>query len=70
MKPLRTKELREKTLEELEEMLQNERLALFELRRKMALRDLKDVKSVMMQRHNIARILTVITEKRKEEIKA
>lgn len=70
MKPLRAKELREKSLEELEEMLKNERLALFELRKKMALRDLKDVRSVMMQRHNIARILTVITEKRKEIIKA
>jgi len=68
MKPLRANQLREKSLEELEEMLRSERFALFELRKKMALRDLKDVKSVMMQRHNIARILTVIAEKQKEEI--
>lgn len=66
MKTIETKELRDKSVKELETMLEKERAALYDMRRKSAMRDLKDTRSLTVQRHNIARILTIITEKQKE----
>lgn len=62
MKALSTKELRSKKLEELQELLKQERGALFEDRRKLAFREGKDTNVVKNRRHNVARILTLITE--------
>lgn len=68
MKALKTRDLREKTIRELEEMVEKERAALYDLRRRLALRETQDTSSVKTTRHNIARILTVITEKKREEL--
>lgn len=65
MKDLRAKELREKSVDDLEKILEKEKLALLELRRKAGFRDLKDTASRKVQRHNIARIHTVIAEKKR-----
>jgi large subunit ribosomal protein L29 len=69
MKALKPRDLREKTIRELEEMVEKERAALYDLRRRLALRETQDTSSVKTTRHNIARILTVITEKKREESK-
>ncbi len=65
MKALSTKELRGKKLEELQDLLNKERGALFEDRRKLAFREGKDTNVVKNRRHNVARILTLITEMEK-----
>jgi len=62
MKALSTKELRGKSLEDLQSMLEKERAALYEDRRKLVFREDKDVNKVKSRRHNVARILTLITE--------
>ena len=62
MKTLNTKELRGKSLEDLQDLLNKERGALFEDRRKLAFREGKDTNVVRNRRHNVARILTLITE--------
>ena len=62
MKTLNANELRGKSLEELQDLLNKERGALFEDRRKLAFREGKDTNVVRNRRHNIARILTLITE--------
>ncbi len=64
MKAMKSQELRDKKVEDLEAMLQKEEVNLFELRRKAGFRELKDTTSVKVQRHNIARIKTILTEKR------
>lgn len=62
MKALSPRELRGKSLDDLQALLDKERAALFEDRRKLAFREDKDVNKVKSRRHNIARILTQITE--------
>lgn len=62
MKALNAKELRGKKLEDLQEMLNKERAALYEDRRKLVFREDKDTNVVKNRRHNVARILTLITE--------
>jgi ribosomal protein L29 len=62
MKALSTKDLRSKSLEDLQKMLDKERAALYEDRRKLVFREDKDVNVVKNRRHNVARILTLITE--------
>ncbi len=69
MKALKTRDLREKTSRELEEMVEKERAALYDLRRRLALRETQDTSAVKTTRHNIGRILTVLTEKKREEAK-
>lgn len=69
MKALKARDLREKTIRELEEMVEKERAALYDLRRRLALRETQDTSAVKATRHNIARILTVLTEKKREEAK-
>ena len=63
MKNLKAKELRDKSVAELEQMVQDERAAMFKARRDLAFRQLTDTSSFKVRRHNVARILTVITEK-------
>lgn len=69
MKALKARDLREKTIRELEEMAEKERAALYDLRRRLALRETQDTTAVKTTRHNLARILTVLTEKKNEERK-
>lgn len=66
MKALKAKELREKTIEELEEMLKQQHADLYQNRRDLVFRRVTDIASVKARRHDIARINTVITEKKKE----
>jgi large subunit ribosomal protein L29 len=65
MKDTKTSELRAKTVPELEEMLLSERASLFKTRRDLVFRQIVDVKSLSVRRHNIARINTLITEKKR-----
>ncbi|MBI1334201.1 MAG: 50S ribosomal protein L29 [Armatimonadetes bacterium] len=63
MKNFKAKELREKSVAELEQMIHDERAAMYKARRDLVFRQLTDTTSFKVRRHNIARILTVITEK-------
>jgi len=65
MKDLKTSELRDKSVPELEEMVNQERAALYKARRDLVFRQMTDTASLKVRRHNIARILTLITEKKK-----
>jgi ribosomal protein L29 len=65
MKAFSAQELRSKKLDELQEMLTKERAALYEDRRKLAFRENKDTNIVKGRRHNVARLLTLITEMKK-----
>jgi large subunit ribosomal protein L29 len=67
MKALNPKDLRDKSIEELDQVLKQEQAALFALRRDLALRQTSDRASLMTTRHNIARVKTVMTEKQKNE---
>lgn len=65
MKDTKAKELREKSVPELEEMLNGERAALYKARRDLVFRQITDTSSIKVRRHNIARILTVIEDKKR-----
>jgi large subunit ribosomal protein L29 len=67
MKDLKTKDLRDKTVPELEQMVANERADLYRARRDLVFRRMTDTASVKIRRHNIARMLTIIAEKKKGE---
>lgn len=64
MKNLKSKELREKSVPELEELLVQEKASLYKARRDLVFRQMTDTASLKVRRHNIARINTVITEKK------
>ena len=65
MKSLKAKELRDKSIADLEALVNEERAALYKSRRDLVFRQLTDTASVKVRRHNIARILTVISEKQR-----
>ena len=65
MKELKATDLRSKTVPELEEMLRVERASLYKARRDLVFRQITDTASVKARRHNIARIMTVIAEKKR-----
>lgn len=65
MQDLKANELREKSVPELEEMVAKERAALYKARRDLVFRQITDTASLRVRRHNIARLLTVITEKKR-----
>lgn len=65
MKALKAKNLREKSVPELEEMVKVERAALYKARRDLVFRQSTDIASLKARRHNIARVLTVIAEKKR-----
>lgn len=46
-------------------MVENERAALYKARRDLVFRQMTDTASLKVRRHNIARILTVISEKQR-----
>lgn len=58
------KELRIKSERELMDFLKESRLRLAELSAKAALKQLKDVRSIRSLRRDIARVLTMLREKR------
>ncbi len=64
---MKASDLRKKTLPELFKLLEEERKRLFNLRIEKELGKLKQTHLIKMTRKNIARILTVINEKRKED---
>jgi ribosomal protein L29 len=64
MKDLKSNDLREKSVPELEEMAAQERAALYKARRDLVFRQMTDTASLKVRRHNIARILTIIAEKK------
>lgn len=67
MKALKAKDLRSKTVPELEALVKAERVALFQARRDLVFRQTTDTASLKTRRHNIARLLTLIEEKKRGE---
>jgi large subunit ribosomal protein L29 len=66
MKSTNLKELREKSVEELQAALLEAQADLYTARKDLVFRRLTDTASMKVRRHNIARIHTVMTEKNKE----
>lgn len=66
MKPLKAEQLRQMTLRELEQKLDELRTDLYRLRVQHSLSQLKDNSSLQMTKRNIARVQTVLNEKRKQ----
>lgn len=64
MKEIKASDLRDKSVPELEVLLEQERASLYKARRDLVFRQITDTASLSARRHNIARILTVITEKK------
>ncbi len=64
MKALKANDLRSKSVPELEDLLKQERASLFKARRDLVFRQTTDVASIKTRRHNIARLLTIIQEKK------
>lgn len=65
MKNLKNSDLRAKSLDELRTMALEEKAALFVMRRDLVFRKTTDLAGKKTRRHNIARIMTMITEKEK-----
>jgi large subunit ribosomal protein L29 len=66
MKAISLKQLRESSLEELEKSLLQHQADLYMARKDLVFRRVTDTSSMKIRRHNIARIHTVMTEKKKE----
>lgn len=62
---MKAKELRAKSLSELFKLLSEERKKLFELKIEKSLNKLKKTHLLRLTRKNIARILTIINEKKR-----
>ena len=65
MKDSKTVDLRKLTVPELEEAVREERANLYRARRDLVFRRLTDTSSIKTRRHNIARMMTMITEKKR-----
>ncbi|MDI9638886.1 50S ribosomal protein L29 [Kamptonema cortianum] len=63
MKALKPKDLRDKSVPELTELVKQERAALYKARRDLVFRQTTDTAGLKVRRHNIARLLTLIREK-------
>ncbi len=66
MKSIKAKDLREKSIEDLEQMLAQGHADLYQNRRDLVFRRVTDISTIKARRHDIARIKTVITEKQRE----
>ena len=66
MKPLKPEQLRRMTVAELQKELDTLRTELYRTRVRKTIEQLKDTDSMRQLRRNIARILTVLNEKRRE----
>lgn len=64
MKGLKAKDLRSKSVPELEALVAEERAGLFQARRDLVFRNTTDSAGLKTRRHNIARLLTLINEKK------
>jgi len=64
MKAIKTADVRDKSVPELEELVRQERAMLYKARRDLVFRQLTDIASLKVRRHNIARLLTLIAEKK------
>jgi len=65
MKDSKASELRDHSVPELEEMVRQERAALYKARRDLVFRQTTDTAGLKTRRHNIARLLTLIAEKKR-----
>ncbi len=65
MKAVKPADLRAKSVPELEALATEERAALYRARRDLVFRRITDTASLKVRRHNIARIETVISEKKR-----
>ena len=65
MKGLKAKELRDKSVPELEDLVRAERAGLYKARRDLVVRQTTDVAQLKTRRKNIARLLTLIEEKKR-----
>jgi large subunit ribosomal protein L29 len=65
MKSLKPADLRDKTVPELEELVKSERASLYKARRDLVFRQMTDTASLKVRRKNVARILTLIAEKKR-----
>ena len=61
---MKAKELRKKTEKELEKILKENREKLEKMKIDLSLRKLKNVKEIKMVKKDIARILTILNEKK------
>ncbi|HEY0867956.1 MAG TPA: 50S ribosomal protein L29 [Fimbriimonas sp.] len=67
MKDLKSKELTEKSIPELEAMVTDLRAELYRARRDLVFRKVTDTTGLKVRRHNIARLMTAINEKKRGE---
>ena len=65
MKDIKTAELREKSVPELEALALEEQASLYRARRDLVFRRMTDTAGLKIRRHNIARIKTIIAEKKR-----
>jgi len=65
MKGLKAKELRDQSVPELEDLVRAERAGLYKARRDLVFRQTTDVAQLKTRRKNIARLLTLIEEKKR-----
>jgi len=65
MKDTKISELRDKSVPELEAIVLAERADLYKARRDLVFRRITDTASLRVRRHNIARVLTLIAEKKR-----
>jgi large subunit ribosomal protein L29 len=65
MKSIKAADLHDKSVPELEEMIQQEREGLYRARRDLVFRQTTDTAGLKVRRHNIARMLTIISEKKR-----
>ena len=68
MKDTKTSDLREKSVPELEQLVRDERANLYKARRDLVFRRITDTASVKIRRHNIARMMTLIAEKKRGNV--
>jgi len=68
MKELKSKDLREKSVAELEELILETQKTLYNYRRDLVFRKVTDTTAIKVHRHNIARIATLIGEKKRGEV--
>jgi large subunit ribosomal protein L29 len=66
MKSAKLSDLRALSVEDLEKMLAQSHADLYQTRKDLVFRRVTDISSIKTRRHDIARINTVITEKKKE----
>ncbi len=67
MKALKAEQLRKMTTRELQQKLEELKTELYRLRVQHTVAQLKDTNSLKMTKRNIARVLTVLNERRREE---